>query len=883
MGLMFRNGIFYGGGSNEDEQLINADKNQILVGDGIGWINGSQLYTLKNQVKAYDKKTLLDLEDGSIGHTDYKLICEFNDNDTNPQFIITGNKNIINPQNDEKSGYNQEQEDHNSFNFIIKDQALAYFGGNTNVIADGASEIKLHNGASIQMDGAVLEQGAIDDPKRNPQIKMHGAVGIWMDGNENTGYTYRTNPNFSDGYVWGTSTKNQGSLIDMHDVSVISMNKSATILMHDSSLIDVEGNGYLSLKDNANLSMDSFSQFCMQANRGGGGPTFLMSSNPVFRMDDQSVIDLNGLSTIKMGKEYGEPTILYTSPQEICFSRLNYRKNILKTNSTNSSGLDSTLTQMTDRSPNYERLSNFEYLPGDIVANNLEIDYNCQYYFNSKKPFKSNALEYIKKTCLNKYITLSTLNHKYCYITPEVYDNLTELIGRDFNQTISSSYRLTEGLKIKDLNNLQTLLDNYSDYLTAGNSVSFPNLWKIGIKDNISNWENYFEKVYYQTSNNFEDESYYTAAYYMKKYLGDQYKNYYFTEFGPIYSHALNSSYITYNQYIYTLIAKNRINNIYTQTFNNTEYRFIDTIIKTDAENLLKTDFSVKESLLVNIDGYLCKSGIFDTYTREKPYPTVLFKDNVVFSIEGQEGFVKVNIKPDPYKTVKVNFHNNSYFLEGGNSHLEFLDNSRIIMRGNSGNTQVFSAPWLDGFKYDWITPIKQLDNGAIIGLYDSPTFYMRGKWITDNQDFNGYVEKTVSSYFYIDGDYSNHSTNIENWKTNEPELFEKLNDVISSNSSYIGYLYQSGGTATFKYSSGRTEVTYNNIVLRSTPPDDWNSYMPKKENSPIMEITENSEIRFHQDFILKGDNNGITFSNGEKSIDFSFEELEKLKTILQN
>ena len=59
----------------------------------------------------------------------------------------------------------------------------------------------------------------------------------------------------------------------------------------------------------------------MKADRGGG-PTFLMEQDSIFKMDNNSVIELGGSSTIKMGELYGEPTILYTSPQEICFSRL---------------------------------------------------------------------------------------------------------------------------------------------------------------------------------------------------------------------------------------------------------------------------------------------------------------------------------------------------------------------------------------------------------------------------------------------------------------------------------------------------------------------------------------------------------------------------------
>ena len=132
---MFRNGKFYGGTVNEEElPVVNAEQNQILTGDGENWIDGSNLYTLKNYVKAYDNTKL---DTNEIGHTDYRLVCQFLDNDTNPQFIITGNKEIINSETDNKSGYNQELKDHESFNFILKDQAFTYFGGESNVVIDG--------------------------------------------------------------------------------------------------------------------------------------------------------------------------------------------------------------------------------------------------------------------------------------------------------------------------------------------------------------------------------------------------------------------------------------------------------------------------------------------------------------------------------------------------------------------------------------------------------------------------------------------------------------------------------------------------------------------------------------------------------------------------
>ena len=50
MGIMFRNGKFYGGTVNEELPVVNAEQNQILTGDGKNWIDGSNLYTLKKYI-----------------------------------------------------------------------------------------------------------------------------------------------------------------------------------------------------------------------------------------------------------------------------------------------------------------------------------------------------------------------------------------------------------------------------------------------------------------------------------------------------------------------------------------------------------------------------------------------------------------------------------------------------------------------------------------------------------------------------------------------------------------------------------------------------------------------------------------------------------------
>ena len=129
-------------------------------------------------------------------------------------------------------------------------------------------------------------------------------------------------------------------------------------------------------------------------------------------------------------------------------------------------------------------------------------------------------------------------------------------------------------MRLKQLSSLSSLLEQYPSYLTTSNSISFPNLWNINIENNITNWNEYFEEVYYRESNNF---SY--AKEQLKKYLGEQYEEQYFAEFVPIYTHQLSSQYIYYEEKLYTLIDYSQLE-YYTQVFNNTEYRFINPITK---------------------------------------------------------------------------------------------------------------------------------------------------------------------------------------------------------------------------------------------------------------------------------------------------------------
>ena len=93
---------------------------------------------------------------------------------------------------------------------------------------------------------------------------------------------------------------------------------------------------------------------------------------------------------------------------------------------------------------------------------------------------------------------------KNYYITADTYNQVSELKGQDLNEGTSwYSNKLIKCLRLKQLSSLSSLLEQYPSYLTTSNSISFPNLWNINIENNITNWNEYFEEVYYRESNNF--------------------------------------------------------------------------------------------------------------------------------------------------------------------------------------------------------------------------------------------------------------------------------------------------------------------------------------------------------------------------------------------
>lgn len=251
-----------------------------------------------------------------------------------------------------------------------------------------------------------------------------------------------------------------------------------------------------------------------------------------------------------------------------------------------------------------------------------------------------------------------------------------------------------------------------------------------------------------------------------------------------------------------------------------------------------------------------------------------------------------------------------------GNPHTEIHDNTHFVFRGNL----TAETPWLDGLYW---SPLKEKEDGIItwqnfnsarcvtpvdspvIQMYDSPNFYMRGYWedttetpiqkeeemyfsiedepeffeeIINNEQDVAIVDISDSLKNYIIEDiynthFSKHSISvqttegtIEKYITNR-DIFE----ILSVN-SYIYTWIDSDGD--------RAEITVN-YTIKNLPQEGWTDRAIKAENSPVLEIIENADVRVSGNAIFNIDSTSLTIGNNEKTVTFTFDQLEQLKQLL--
>ena len=261
-----------------------------------------------------------------------------------------------------------------------------------------------------------------------------------------------------------------------------------------------------------------------------------------------------------------------------------------------------------------------------------------------------------------------------------------------------------------------------------------------------------------------------------------------------------------------------------------------------------------------------------------------------------------LKISPNEGNKMQFILTDNIFVQMSAKAHTEMHDDSTVVMRGpwletlsNSLDgivTKVKNKPWKDCGAYEgWRRPVS-IKNGPLDSMYDQSGFMMRGVWdlekdvnreeeVTiildqdkDSQIINSTndltIEELVKSETFKEWQKENNKYYEEGLKYNWPDdaTEEKLNDII--------------------HDFGSTEVTIKNYIFTTCPPD-WKPFIDKVEDSPLLQITDNADVRVSDNVSIMADKTGIeiksdnTKANGEsKTIKFTFEQLEKLLELVK-
>ena len=223
---------------------------------------------------------------------------------------------------------------------------------------------------------------------------------------------------------------------------------------------------------------------------------------------------------------------------------------------------------------------------------------------------------------------------------------------------------------------------------------------------------------------------------------------------------------------------------------------------------------------------------------------------------------------------------NNCFIQHTGNSHSEMHDDSTFIMRGKYKENK----PWKDGVIYKgWERPVKKKENGPLLTLYDDSCFTMYNIWEKD-------VVRVEKFTFELD-----ESDSLLNSSEITMEQLQKSESFLKAQKNK-GYYYPADkeydgveNPNQIEHESGQTTVTITDFICTTCPPD-WTPSIEKTEGAPLLEVAENAEVRVTGDISIVANDEGITIkhrklnadlSDSSDTINFSFEELRKLKQYL--
>jgi len=279
----------------------------------------------------------------------------------------------------------------------------------------------------------------------------------------------------------------------------------------------------------------------------------------------------------------------------------------------------------------------------------------------------------------------------------------------------------------------------------------------------------------------------------------------------------------------------------------------------------------------------------------EKVFPTVHLCGDVMLNLGAKNYRTFLQMTGKEGETSNVYIMNNSFIHHSGNSHEEMHDGSMLIMRSPTFEAayKSYKMPWTDytgpdiNQKY-FSSPIQIHDNGPLINMYDKATFHMSGTWITDEDEVDFWTKATEYKWIdnqwqYIHHDYIQFITSTEADPTEglDQQAIDDLNAQLAADGE--GCVYSSGGTVTVISHpvSGGYTLKITGFKVKYTGPEGWSRYATKIPGSPVLELTQDAELRLHDSFSIKADNDGIEFSDGTDSVKFTIAELKALKNSL--
>lgn len=250
----------------------------------------------------------------------------------------------------------------------------------------------------------------------------------------------------------------------------------------------------------------------------------------------------------------------------------------------------------------------------------------------------------------------------------------------------------------------------------------------------------------------------------------------------------------------------------------------------------------------------------------------------------------------------------NIFVQMSAKAHTEMHDESTIVMRGPWGDnkypedyrgdkdklipgTNETKKPWNDGQDYEegWRRPVP-IKNGPLNSMYDKSGFMMRGHWDLE-KDINRAEEVTITLDEEKDADIVNGSEELnidklaesdtfKQWQKDNNQYYEK--DLVNKYQWPEGT--EEGEKNEIEHQSSSTEVKIKNYIFTTCPPD-WSPFLKKQEGSPLLQITDNADVRISDNISITADKTGIeikqdntkTNDSESKTIRFTFEQLERL------